>query len=304
MQACYGTASTAFPDFLPVTTPAARQTLRGIAFVIASAIAFAGVDALSKALADTQSTWQIVWARYAIALPLLVLLAPAAERRTLLRTNNLWRQIARGLMPIGVSVSMVLGVRHLPLAEATVILFASPFAVVALAGPLLGERVHPASWIGVGVGFVAVLLVARPGVGDLSLYALFPLAGAAFFTFYQIMTRGLAMRGEHSRTTLIWTLLVGTVIATPIALATWEPVSIETWLLMAALGLVFTLAQYLMIQAFTYAPAGVLAPFAYIQIVAATMIGILFFSTVPDIWTLIGVAMIIGAGVQLARLQR
>ncbi len=149
-----------------------------------------------------------------------------------------------------------------------------------------------------------MLLVARPGVGDLSLYALFPLAGAAFYTFYQILTRSLAMRGERPRTTLVWTLIIGTVISTPVALLTWEPVSTEAWLLMAGLGLAFTAAQYLMIQAFAHAQAGVLAPFAYIQIVAATLIGVLFFATVPDIWTLVGVAMIVIAGAQLARLQR
>ncbi len=288
----------------PVPTPATPATLRGIALVTLSATVFAVVDGLSKALADTQSVWQIVWARYAIALPLIILLTPALERRTLFATTSLRHQILRGLMPIGVSVSMVLGVRHLPLAEATVILFSSPFAVVALAGPLLGERVHRASWIGVIVGFAAVLIVARPGFGHVSVYALFPLAGAAFYTFYQIMTRGLANRGERPSTTLAWTLVTGSVIATPLAILTWEPVSATAWGLVVALGLVFGLAQYLMIQAFAFAPAGVLAPFAYVQIVAATGVGIVFFDTVPDAWTLLGVTMIVAAGASLARLQR
>jgi drug/metabolite transporter (DMT)-like permease len=287
-----------------VPSPATPDTLRGIALVTLSATVFAGVDALSKALADSQSVWQIVWARYAIALPLILLLTPAAERRALFATKSLRHQIARGLMPIGVSASMVLGVRYLPLAEATVILFSSPFAVVALAGPLLGERVRRASWIGVIVGFAAVLLVARPGLGHVSVYALFPLAGAAFYTFYQIMTRGLANRGERPRTTLVWTLLTGSAIATPLAILTWQPVSATAWGLMVALGLVFGLAQYLMIHAFALAPAGILAPFAYTQIVAATGLGIIFFDTVPDVWTLLGVAMIVGAGAFLARSQR
>lgn len=285
-------------------SPVTPDTLRGIVLVTLSATVFALVDGISKVLTDTQSVWQIVWARYAVALPLLILLTPAAERRALFRTTSPRHQIARGLMPIGVSVAMVLGVRYLPLAEATVILFSSPFLVVALAGPLLGERVHPASWIGVIVGFAAVLLVARPGLGHVSVYALFPLAGALFYTFYQIMTRGLANRGEAPRTTLVWTLAIGTAIVTPLALLTWAPVSPTAWALMAALGLVFGLAQYLMIQAFAHAPAGLLAPFAYVQIVAATVVGIVFFGTVPDAWTLLGVAMIIGAGVMLARLQR
>lgn len=269
-----------------------------------SATVFSGVDGFSKVLADTQSVWQIVWARYAIALPLILLLTPMAERRALFRTRNLKRQIIRGLMPLGVSVSMVLGVRHLPLAEATVILFASPFAVVALAGPLLGEKVHRASWIGVFVGFAAVLLVARPGLGHVSYHAVFPLVAAGFYTFYQLLTRGLANRGEAPRATLMWTLTTGTVVAMPLAILTWEPVSLTALGQMVGLGLVFSVAQYLMIEAFAHAPAGVLAPFTYVQIVAATVVGVIFFGTVPDAWTLLGVVMIIVAGVSLARLQR
>lgn len=287
-----------------MSAPATPETLRGIVLVVLSASVFAGVDGISKALAETQSVWQIVWARYAIALPVLILLTPRPEWRDLFRTAAPLHQIGRGLTPIGVSVAMVLAVRYLPLAEATVILFAAPFLVVALAGPTLGEHVHPASWIGVAVGFVAVVIVARPGFGDVSIYALFPLAAALFYAVYQLATRSLSARGERPRTTLVWTLATGAAVATPLALLTWEPASGATWILMIALGLVFALAQFLMIQAFVHAPAGVLAPFAYAQIVAATVVGIVFFGDLPDAWTFLGVAMIIGAGVWLARSQR
>jgi drug/metabolite transporter (DMT)-like permease len=248
--------------------------------------------------------WQIVWARYAIALPVLILLTPSAEWRGLFRTANPLHQIGRGLAPIGVSVTMVLAVRYLPLAEATVILFAAPFLVVALAGPFLGEHVRPSSWIGVVIGFAAVVIVARPGLGDVSWYALFPLAAAIFYALYQLVTRGLMNKGERPRTTFAWTLATGATVATPLALLTWQPVSGTAWLFMISLGLVFALAQFLMIQAFAHAPAGVLAPFAYAQIVAATVVSIFFFGDVPDIWTFVGVAMIIGAGVWLAHSQR
>jgi drug/metabolite transporter (DMT)-like permease len=287
-----------------VSNPATPVVLRGIVLIILSASVFALVDGLSKLLADTQSVWQIVWARYAIALPILLLMTPQAERRALLRTPHPWQQIARGLAPIGVSSAMVLGVRHLPLTEATVILFASPFAIVALAGPLLGERVRPSSWIGVIVGFAAVLIVARPGLGHVSYYALFPLAAAAFYTLYQLMTRQLANIGERPFTTLVWTLATGTVISTPLAILTWQPVTATAWGLIVGLGAVFALAQGLMIAAYVHAPAGVLAPFSYAQIVAATVVGVLVFDTVPDLWTLLGVVMIIGAGVFVARVQR
>jgi len=284
--------------------PATPEVLRGIVLIVLSASVFALVDGISKLLAETQSVWQIVWARYAIGLPVMIALTPRTEWRGLFRTSHPFHQIARGLTPIGVSACMVLGVRYLPLAEATVILFASPFAIVALAGPVLGERVHRSSWIGVVVGFAAVVIVARPGFGGMSTYVLFPLAAAAFYTLYQLLTRGLAVKGERPRATLIWTLVTGSVIATPLALLTWQPVSSNAWILMISLGLVFAAAQFLMIEAFSHAPAGVLAPFAYAQIVAATIVGIVLFDAVPDGWTLLGVAMIVGAGVWIARQQR
>ena len=150
------------------------ERLRGILFIILSASSFAAVDGLSKALADTQSVGQIVWARYALhddyhdtIQPVLILTTPRAHWRTLFKTTRPASQLSRGLMPLAVSGTMVLAVRYLPLAEATVILFSAPFLVVALSVPFLGERVHPASWVGVVVGFAAVLLVARPGFGEI-----------------------------------------------------------------------------------------------------------------------------------------
>ena len=287
-----------------MAAPATPETLRGIVLIVVSASIFGLVDGVSKILAETQSVGQIVWARYAIALPVILLLTPRAEWRGLFWTGSPFHQIARGLIPIGVSITMVLAVRYLPLAEATVILFAAPFLVVALAGPILGEHVRPASWIGVAVGFAAVVIVARPGFSDVSYYALFPLAAAVFYALYQLVTRGLSIKGERPRTTLVWTLAIGAAVATPLAALTWEPVSVTAWLLMIALGVTFALAQFLMVQAFSHAPAGVLAPFAYAQIVAATIVGVVFFDAVPDLWTLLGVTMIVGAGVFLARLQR
>jgi drug/metabolite transporter (DMT)-like permease len=289
------------PDAASLTHPTTPETLRGIVLIVLSASLFALVDALSKILAETQSVGQVVWARYALALPMVVAFTPRAEWRILFRTTRPLHQIGRGLAPIGVSVTMVLAVHHLPLAEATVILFSAPFLVVALAGPLLGERVRPSSWIGVAVGFAAVVIVARPGFSDLSRYAVFPLAAAVFYAIYQIVTRGLTARGELPRTILVWTLATGVVIATPLAAFTWRPVDGVTWLLMIGLGVVFALAQGLMVRAYAHAPAGLLAPFAYAQIVAATVVGYVVFGAAPDLLTLLGVVMIVGAGVWLTR---
>jgi len=192
-------------------------------------------------------------------------------------------------------------VRYLPLAEATVILFAGPFFVVALSAPFLGERVSAASWIGVTVGFIAVVIVARPGVSELSTYALYPLLGAVFFALLQLITRHLGAVGEKPTTTLAWTLLVGGIASTPFAAATWAPLTANAWLVMIGLGVVFGVSQLLMIQALTHASAALLAPFNYVQIVAAVIFGAIVFGDVPDQWTFIGIGLIIAAGIYVVR---
>jgi drug/metabolite transporter (DMT)-like permease len=205
------------------------------------------------------------------------------------------------MTPLVISCAMVLAVRYLPLAEATVILFAGPFLVVAFSAPLLGERVPMASWLGVAIGFAAVLIVARPGLGALSAYTLFPLVAALFYALLQLITRRLGMAGERAVTTLVWTLATGGLVSTPFAILTWAPVTPEAWLLMLALGIVFAVSQLTMIRAYTFAPAELLAPFSYAQIISATILGALVFGDVPDAWTFLGIAMIIGAGIYVMR---
>lgn len=278
-----------------------RAILHGILLLIASASLFGAVDGLSKILADTQSVGQIVWARYALAIPVILASVRPREWTGLLRTGSPRLQIARGLTPLIISVTMVLAVRYLPLADATVLLFAGPFIVVALSVPFLGERAPLSSWIGVGIGFLAVLLVARPGFSALSHYAAFPLVGAVFFALLQLITRRLGAAGERATTTLAWTLLVGCLASTPFAAASWAPLTPGDWLLMIGLGLVFGVSQLLMIRALALAPAGVLAPFNYVQVISAAIFGIIVFGDVPGAWTLIGIAMIVGAGIYVAR---
>jgi len=278
-----------------------RANLRGILLLIASASLFGVVDGMSKILADSQSVAQIVWARYALAIPVILAAVQPADWRSLLATRHRALQIARGLTPLGISVGMVVGVHYLPLADATVLLFAGPFLVVVLSAPLLGEHVPLSSWIGVAVGFLAVLLVARPGGHRPAPYAAFPLACAFFYALLQLVTRSLGAAGEKPTTTLAWTLLVGAIVSTPFAAATWAHVTPREWLLMIGLGFVFGVSQLLMIAALTFAPAGMLQPFNYVQLISAAIFGVVVFGDVPDAWTVLGIAMIIAAGVYVAR---
>jgi drug/metabolite transporter (DMT)-like permease len=272
-----------------------------MALIVLSVSLFGFVDGISKVLAETQSLGQIVLARYVMAIPILMACTPIAKWSSLLRTSQPGLQVMRALTSLLIGGSMVLAVRNLPIADATAILFAGPFVVVALSPGLLGERVGLGSWIGVIVGFLAVLIVVRPGLGALSRYTVFPLAAAISYAFFQLLTRRLGASGEDPNTTLAWALAAGLTAGLPFALLTWVPANIMAWLLMIALGLIFGSAQALMAYAFVWAPANVLAPFSYAQIVAATLFGLAVFGAVPDYPTAIGIIMIICTGIYVAR---
>ena len=281
---------------MTMETAQANNKLRGIAFLIIAVACFGAVDGLSKMLIDTQSFGQIMLARYALALPLLLAITSPAKWPDLFRTQSVMWQVIRGLLPVIIGGLMVFAVKYLPLAEATVILFAGPFFVVALSGWLLGEKVSLSSWIGVAVGFLAVLIVARPGFDELSHYAIYPAIAALFYALFQLLTRRLGTSGEPPVTTLAWTLVVGNVIALPFALADWQPASAETWALLLGVGVTFGAAQYFMAKAFALAPANVLTPFTYFQILSAVIFGIAVFGDIPDEWTFVGIGLILAAG--------
>jgi drug/metabolite transporter (DMT)-like permease len=267
----------------------------GIWLIVAGVGLFAVMDAMSKVLAETQSVVQIVWARYAFAVPVILATTPRGSWPTLLRVASPWLQVGRGLMPVLASFAVVAGLALLPLAEVTALTFASPLLVVALSGPILRERTSIHDWLGVIAGFVGILIIVRPGAGAIAWAALFPLACAAFFALFQVTTR-LVGRSDSPAATLAWTILVGLVVTTPLLAWDWRPLSTSAWILMVAAGLCFGVAQYCLTRAFLEAPAALLAPFTYTQIVPAVILGFVLFGAIPDLWAGLGTAIVIGAG--------
>ena len=121
------------------------------------------MDACSKTLAESQSLLQIVWARYAFAVPVILATTPRTVWPVLFRVASPALQAFRGLLPMVASFAVVAGLALLPLAEVTALTFASPLVVVALSGPLLGERTSLHDWLGVLAGFAGILVIVRPG---------------------------------------------------------------------------------------------------------------------------------------------
>ena len=276
--------------------------VRAIFFIICSVVLFAVMDGISKLLTGDYSIAQVVWARYAFAVPVVLATARPAAWPRLLRCERPALQAGRSLLPVLANTTAVVALSLMPLADATAITFMHPLLVVALSAPLLGERLSAQGWIGVVVGFAGVLTIVRPGAGAIAWAALFPLATAFFFALYQVLTR-LVSREDAPVVTLAWTIAVGLVATSAMLPFSWHGVSGGDWALLILSGLLFGAGQFFLIRAFAMAPGVVLAPFTYVQIVAAMVFGMLVFGEVPDSWTFLGMTLIALAGIYVLRRQ-
>ncbi|MDR3220509.1 MAG: DMT family transporter [Candidatus Accumulibacter sp.] len=286
--------STTKPEF-----PNHPRAARGILMALSATVAYAVVDTLSKYQAREYSVWMIVWARYFV--PLVLLLAVFLPKRgaRMLRTAFLPVQLIRGVLLTAGTVFIVFAYRVMPLAEAQAISFIHPILLTLLAVIFLGEKVSPLGWVSVLIGFSGVLIIARPGGGLFTPAALLPLAMALSFSTYQIFTRRIAGR-ENWLNSLFWVLLVGA-LAMSVALPfSWTDPTPKGLFFFALIGVTSGLGHFLMIKALEFAPASLLAPFAFIQLLWFVILGALVFGDFPDAVTLFGIAVVVTGGLLVA----
>ncbi len=269
---------------------------RGILLMALAVLLFAGIDALSKLLVVEYAVAQLVWARYALHLFVMVVVLAPRRGLDLLATGRPVLQIVRATLLVAATAAFFTGLRYLPLADAVAIAFISPILVTVLAIPLLKERVGPRRWAAVAVGFVGMLVVVRPGSGLVHWAAVYPLIMAVCYGLYQIVTRILSAT-EKPLTTLFYTALIGTVCASLAAPFYWRTPGLGDALAMAGLGVFGGLGHFALIKAFEQAPASTLSPLIYTQLIWATIAGFLIFGDVPGPWTIAGALIIAGAGV-------
>lgn len=281
-----------------------RQRLIGIALMCGAVATFACLDATGKYLLRYMDPLQIVWARYLGAFLLaLVFLNPITQPKLMVTTRPLM-QVGRSALLLGSTALNFFALRYLQLDEALAILFSTPFMVALLCGPLLGEWVGWRRWTAIGVGFLGVLLVARPGFGGLHPAALLSLGSAVCYSFYSISTRVLA-RSNSSETTLFYSNLVGAVAMLPVIPFVWTtPESAFVVALMVLIGALGSGGHYLLIRGHRLAPASALAPFIYTQLVWTTTLGFLVFGDVPHRWTIVGGLIVVSSGLYLLNRER
>jgi drug/metabolite transporter (DMT)-like permease len=220
-----------------------------------------------------------------------------------IRPRNPGLQITRGLCVVGSSVLFVYGVRQMTMAQATTISFLSPLLITILSIPLLQETVGPRRWAAVAAGMAGMLIVVRPGMGGFQPAALFGVASAFCWALALIITRKIS-NSDTPRTTVFWSAAIGTAFLTlmlPFQAILPTP---RQFGLSLALGIIASAGQWLVILAHRFAPASLLAPFFYGQLLWVTGLGFLVFGNLPDQWTLTGAAIIITSGLYTAHRER
>ena len=281
-----------------MTVPLVNQTnpnAKGILWQIIGMLFFGSMDAVSKHLTSSLPVIEILWVRYLFFALFGFLLAVHYSGLRGLRTSIPFLQIARGLSLVFEIVLFTYAFRYLPLADAHVMAASVPLIVLALAVPILKERVGHRRWFAVVLGFLGVLIILRPGFGNWQPILFLPLLGAFGFAVYLVLTR-MAAKFDTIGTSAFYTGLVGLSVLTIFLPLEWKTPTIEEWgwlLLASVLGLCGHIS---VIKALSMAEASVLQPFFYVVLVWATFLGFIIFDDIPDFITIIGACIIVGSG--------
>lgn len=281
-----------------------RTRLLAIGLMCAAVLCFSVLDSSAKWLGSEMHTLQVVFARYAGSMILVLLVFNPWSRPGVLRSKRPALQWGRSLLLLGSTALNFVALRYLQLAETISIMFATPLLVALVSGPLLGEWPGPRRLAAIGVGFLGVLVVTRPGFGGTHPAALLVVLACACYTFYSLSTRVLSAY-DSSETTLIYSGAAGTLAVLPLLPWFWTtPQTPLSWLIMALMGLMGGLGHGLLIMAHRLAPATVLAPFIYSQLVWMVALGWLVFGQLPDRWTFIGGSIVVASGLYLLYRER
>jgi drug/metabolite transporter (DMT)-like permease len=297
------------PSPLPEKKPAAHtaparvdRPFRGIALILASTVFLGTSDVTAKYLSATLPSIEIAWIRF-LVFALIVLPAMLGSPLQALRSRRPGLQVMRGIGMLLSSLFFISGLRFLPIAEASATSFVSPLFVTALSIVFLGESVGARRWIATAVGLVGVLIILRPGTGAFHPAAFIPIMSALAWASMLIMTRMMSGR-EHAITTMAYSSIVGICVLSALVPLVWVTPSWHDILFGILIGVASTAGQWIVVLAFRYADASVLAPFSYSQLLWVSILGFLIFGEVPDIWTVTGAAFIVASGLYTAHRER
>ena len=268
--------------------------LRGVLWMLLGMSCIGLVDGVAKFLAVRLNGIEVAWGYFVASFVCAVVYAFAKRSRPL-RSRRPWLQAGRAACLVASLSCLFVSLNYLPLAEATAINFTGPLFIVALSGPLLGERVDPGRWLAVSAGMTGALIVVQPGTAVFHFASVLPFVGAFFFALLNIVTRMLRA-ADSTLTTLLHTFGVGSVLISVALPFVWTTPTPGECLVFAAAGILGFAAHFSIVRSLELADASRVAPLNYVRLIWAIGIGFVVFGDLPQATTVAGGAIIVASG--------
>ena len=284
---------------------ASKNPALGIWLMVAAVASFAAQDAFAKHLAGTYSTQMVIMIRYWVFAGFVILLALRRPEgpRAAVRSTRLPAHVLRSCLLVAEICLIVWGYTQIGLINSLAIFSVCPLLVVALSGPILGERISWQRWAAVGAGLVGVLVILRPGTGVFSWAAILPLASASLFALYSVLTR-LTTRDEPTFPAFFWPGVIGAVLMTAIGLPKLEPMLPQDMGFLAVYCGLSILSHWLLLKCYEQVEASRVQPYTYLQLVFVTGIGMAVYGEALELPVAIGSVIVVGAGLYALSLER
>jgi drug/metabolite transporter (DMT)-like permease len=275
------------------------DTVQGIGLILGSTLLFAFSDVCAKLLVGALSPVEVNWIRSLVSALCTVAFVLSRKGKRVFFTAHPWRQCGRGIAVFSASILFLTGLSSLPLADNSAINYVWPIMVTVLSVIFLKEKIGIRRMAATLIGFGAMLIMIRPGSSSFQPAAIFPLGAALLWAIGSVMTRGMTA-DEAPETTILWSSLVALVASSLLVPFFWITPTLAQIGIGVIIGLGSALAHAMVIFAFRTAPASVLAPYTYVQLIWAVVLGYAFFGTIPDRWIVLGGFIIAASGIYTA----
>tara|TARA_R100000005_G_scaffold96082_1_gene80550 strand:+ start:3108 stop:3989 length:882 start_codon:yes stop_codon:yes gene_type:complete len=284
---------------MPFAPSFSAGNIRGIMFMIAGIFFMSSMDAVAKFLVQADySVPQMLAIRGAVLIPLLIVWMMMRGGPGILRTRQIGTHGIRVVFGVLAPLLFFLSLKELPLADATVIFFISPFVMTALSVPLFGEKVGIHRWSAIMLGFIGVLIVMQPTSGVLKMDALMVIGASLCYS--GVMLTGRVLSQTETTFTIIFYSNLGVLIATAcLAVFFWHPIPLQDVALVALMALLSLAGNICLVKSFALGEVGVITPFEYTGIFWAVMLGYLIFGDFPGLHVWLGVVIIAGSGLYM-----
>lgn len=274
-----------------------QNAQRGIWLMIAAVTVFALQDGFSRHLASSYNVFMVIMIRYWFFAAFVIALGlrqPGGLRATL-KTKHPVLHTMRAILLIAEVCVIVLGYTKIGLINSHAIFAVCPLLIAGLSVPLLGEKVAWPTWVAIAAGLTGVLIILQPGSGVFTLAALLPFTAATMFALYSLLTR-LTTRDEPAFLSLFWSGVIGAVLLTFLGLPAWQPMTSLDWFYMIVYALLALAGNWLLIRCYDLSEASAVQPFAYLQIVLVSIVGIVVYDEILRPSVALGTVVVVSAG--------